>query len=121
MLKYETDWLFTVISKEPKFGQPVSNQRRNNTLTAKLPIQHLPLPLGQAFNKHDLTHNSFPLPGCEFPESGYPDFHTAFQNRLYETQEVSRVHTILLQRVPADTRADSRARGRGGRLAEHPK
>lgn len=66
---YETGWLFTVISKEPKFGLPVEKQPLMGTLL----IQPLPLPSGQAFDKRGLTHSSFPLPACEFRASGYLD------------------------------------------------
>lgn len=49
VLKYETACLFSVISKEPKFGLPVYSQWKKNLSWLSCSFK-LPLPLGQAFD-----------------------------------------------------------------------
>lgn len=117
VLKYETGWLFTAISKEPKFGLPVYSQWRNNPLWLSCSF-NLYLSLWVRLLINVISHTA--LSHCLAVNSPSLDTltaHVAFQNRPSETQEpeVSRAHAILLRRAPAATCADSRARGRGGK------
>lgn len=116
ILKYETGWLFTVISKDLKFGLPVCSQWKTNplwpscsfNLYLSLQVRLLINMISHTALSHHLTVNSLSLDTLTD--------HVAFQNRPSETQEpkVSRARTALLQRAPAATCADSRARGGGG-------
>lgn len=116
VLTYETEWLFTVISKEAKFGLIVYSQWRNNPLWLSCSL-NLYLSLGIRLLISVVSHRapSHCLP-VNYPSLDNLTAHIVFQNGLSETQEpeVSRAHTILLRRAPAATCADSGARGRWG-------
>lgn len=56
---------------------------------AKLLIQHIPLPSGQAVDKLALTHSLSPLPACEFTESGYTSHPRCISERTFRNPRAS--------------------------------
>ena len=112
VLKYETGWLFTVISKEPKFGLPVYSQWKNNpswlscsfNLYLSLWVRLLINVVSHTALSHCLPVNSSSLDTLTA--------HITFQNGPPEIQEPE-AYTILLRRATAAMCADSRARGSG--------
>lgn len=111
VLKYETACLFSVISKEPKFGLPDYSQWEKNLSWLSYSFNlYLPLwaRLLMNVNSHTALSHCLPLNSPSL-ETLAPHF--TFQNRPSETQEPE-AHVMLLQRAPAAMCADSRDRKR---------